>query len=503
MLKTFRNAGVVFFGFLFILTGTVTANATTNAITPMSLSDTATITAPAHIVYMRQTFNISVNFKEVDDGTDPCFTYIEGKQGENIVVYDDINPGINVIPVSDNVGIVASPIVYTVTSNCGSYGVRTLATATTIVDGYLSTPISPMVFPSSGADQKITYGITTANSMSLTILLAQGSRLVSRQTTTGKVHSFFYIPSHTYTPDGTYTLTAKVNNIVVSKTFKVMWGWMPFSWTKWSTTPLTWKPCRTISWYYNPAGSPTANAAMVADLKTTYSYISKYTGLVFKQVSTKAVAQMVVDWTGTGGADGYGGYYGNTNITSGFVRLNPKSNWVRTPGFGTMGRGSLLLHETGHAIGLGHVVESSAVMTPTHNFGVTAPLYTMNDVKGLHYMYQPQTCPTWSLKNEPTPYANPPLPSAPQNATKTLGTTYADLKWAPPVDYPGLVKGYWVMQVVYYPGGMYAKSIKYLPASARSFRVARLATGTTYYSIQVESVRGAGGYSDIITVPHK
>jgi hypothetical protein len=163
---------------------------------------------------------------------------------------------------------------------------------------------------------------------------------------------------------------------------------------------IRWNPCRAIHYRVNVAHAPTG---ALRDVKRAFGRASSATGQTFiydgstkripqrsyaaKLDPTKARPSIVVAWaapgTGTGHSNllgsstrevGVGGYrayswsIGSTvhrlRILAGFVVISTRSNALRG-GFGVgPNRGGLLLHEIGHAVGLGHVADKLQLMYP-------------------------------------------------------------------------------------------------------------------------------------------
>jgi len=163
---------------------------------------------------------------------------------------------------------------------------------------------------------------------------------------------------------------------------------------------IRWNPCRAIHYRVNVAHAP---KGALADVKSAVGRVSRATGLTFvydgstKQIPqrsyatkldpTKATPTIVVAWAapgrGTGHSNllasdprevGVGGYRAYSwsrgsavhrlRILAGFAVLSTKSNDLKG-GFGTgPNRGGLLLHELGHAVGLGHVHDKLQIMYP-------------------------------------------------------------------------------------------------------------------------------------------
>lgn len=173
---------------------------------------------------------------------------------------------------------------------------------------------------------------------------------------------------------------------------------------------VRWNPCQTITFAVNPrlAGkSVHATHRAISDVRESFRRAGKRTGLTFKYTgrtgeipsnggstswsTRQKAAEIVVAWVdqdrgafrtdlltqvGSGYASGVGGWMlrGWTNdrghwqaaVGRGFVVINADHNRRYETGFGSgVTRGALLLHELGHALGLGHVGRTSELMYPT------------------------------------------------------------------------------------------------------------------------------------------
>lgn len=154
---------------------------------------------------------------------------------------------------------------------------------------------------------------------------------------------------------------------------------------------VRWNPCASIHYRVNTKYAP---SGALVDTKAAVARISAVTGMKFvydgstKQIPTtrsEPTADLVIAWAkpgkGTGRSDllpghgtvGVGGYnaawYGevtNLQIESGFVVLDTASNkfpsGFKDRKYGT--RGTLLLHELGHSVGLEHVNDKKQLMYP-------------------------------------------------------------------------------------------------------------------------------------------
>lgn len=155
-------------------------------------------------------------------------------------------------------------------------------------------------------------------------------------------------------------------------------------------SPARWNPCVPITWRFNPAGAP-ANG--LVDVSAAMQRVSAAAGLPFSYQGTTTDRPFRSGPDHPGGEDlllgfgdatdypdmltgptiGYGGPYGRWLIVGGTP--TPKeyvagdvlldSDNGLAPGFGPgLTFGNLVLHEVGHAIGLGHVDAPGEIMNP-------------------------------------------------------------------------------------------------------------------------------------------
>lgn len=170
-----------------------------------------------------------------------------------------------------------------------------------------------------------------------------------------------------------------------------------------------WNPCQPVPWQFNPAGAPAGGLEVVqaamATLADKTGLPLQYQGTVGTTPSATYLAQtwgsfkpLLVGWTSplqsdllaggdatlvgmarilwTGSYDADG--RNHTQIASGVVALN------RTTTAGTSGAGSwytFVLHELGHAVGLGHVDDNEQIMRASIPMHLAT--YGSGDLEGL------------------------------------------------------------------------------------------------------------------------
>ena len=192
---------------------------------------------------------------------------------------------------------------------------------------------------------------------------------------------------------------------------------------------IRWNPCQpAVAFAVNPrlAGkTPSARSSAVADVREGFRRVGKRTGIDFRfegrtteiPRNTKnatwsdrqKAAEIVVSWvdqsrsqtrtdlmsnSGGGYGSGVGGWmmhawtdsggHWHAAIGRGFVVINSGHNSIYKAGYGAgLTRGALLLHEIGHAIGLGHVGTTRELMYPTM-LDRSYSMYKDGDRSGLH-----------------------------------------------------------------------------------------------------------------------
>lgn len=173
---------------------------------------------------------------------------------------------------------------------------------------------------------------------------------------------------------------------------------------------IRWNPCQTVTFAVNAqlaGGTQAARDAAVADVRAAFHRVSKRTGIPVSFAgrtseipnngaseswsARQKAAEIVVAWVDQGRestssnliSKDSGGYPSGVGgwmmrawtvadgswraaIGRGFVVINADHNNLYKSGFGSgTTRGALLLHEIGHAMGLGHVGTTRELMYPT------------------------------------------------------------------------------------------------------------------------------------------
>jgi hypothetical protein len=170
---------------------------------------------------------------------------------------------------------------------------------------------------------------------------------------------------------------------------------------------VRWNPCRTIGYKINRAE---AARGATHDLEAAVSRLEKASGLHFRYDGTTReiptvdhapkTDDVIVAWVrpsqtdalygsavGTGGWFETGRYHGGSitwQISGGYVALDATQNSVFRAGFGRgLHRGTLLMHELGHAVGLKHTSGTQQVMYPVIH--PTSPgVWGAGDVRALY-----------------------------------------------------------------------------------------------------------------------
>ena len=171
--------------------------------------------------------------------------------------------------------------------------------------------------------------------------------------------------------------------------------------------PIRWDPCSTVHWAFNPANAPAGGLSAV---QRAVARIGASTGLHFAYDGTAAAAPtgsyletqtaaagfrpLLVGWStpsassllanqpaslvGMDQAIWARPATGATRIVSGVIALSAA---VHAPTSGGNSWYTFVLHELGHAVGLGHTTDATQVMAPT--IPAAATDYGSGDLTGL------------------------------------------------------------------------------------------------------------------------
>lgn len=184
-----------------------------------------------------------------------------------------------------------------------------------------------------------------------------------------------------------------VNGDVVDRaTVKVARGWTPLLLSDTLEEirhDNAFAPCKTrITWGINAKGTPRDAKDPKGDVASALRSFTGPTGLTFQFVKDYRKADIVVSWemslknTGWSATGGFSRSYGDA-VSSGNVKLNPADDWAK--GFGWTPRRTLMVHEIGHVLGLGHT-QNDGVMTQ-HSNPTARPDLTKDEVQGLRTIY--------------------------------------------------------------------------------------------------------------------
>jgi hypothetical protein len=199
---------------------------------------------------------------------------------------------------------------------------------------------------------------------------------------------------------GVYVLTMTGAN-GITQTHKVIAakGWTPLM----ESAGAAFAPCSALTWSLNTHGQPRNAKGIARDIARSLTRLAKETGLKFDRVPASAGASITYSWKPMGqhGPSGVGGFgWSSGGASQANVEFNNQDSWPtdryagfasgkRSNGYGPAGRGWLIIHETMHALGFGHVEDDDAVMAPV-NRGQSD--FTKGDLEGLHTLYPKNGC---------------------------------------------------------------------------------------------------------------
>lgn len=246
------------------------------------------------------------------------------------------------------------------------------------------------LFPDDEEREVRPVTVSVTASAPITISVSRGSKTVWKATSS-KAKYQAAIPLARTQQSGTYRVRVTTGGSTTTTDFRVSRGWAPIY-----DSVAAWPRCSTVTWSYDPAGAPRGGDVGVADdVGAVLKRYAELTGLRFEQVA-KGRADIEIGWAPATWEDGQEAAGGASErdgvLASGVLTMFTNSEWSRTPGFGVRGRGSLLYHEIGHILGLGHVSDDRLLMYPVHTFGQSPLVPQKGDIAGLRELYRPQSC---------------------------------------------------------------------------------------------------------------
>lgn len=161
----------------------------------------------------------------------------------------------------------------------------------------------------------------------------------------------------------------------------------------WHGQPVTWPRCAALTVAVNPANAP---SSWQADVSGALRELSQATGLRFRS-TVRGSGDITVEWTSTllapaGSTHDKAGltYFVSRSTLQGaqIATANIEVSTSLTGGGGPRGELPVLLHELGHAVGLGHYA-GPVVMHPVDQ-GYSS--YQSGDLAGLAKLYDPASC---------------------------------------------------------------------------------------------------------------
>lgn len=239
----------------------------------------------------------------------------------------------------------------------------------------------------SNVKKPVTVTVARANTVAHTFPVVTGTRTLT-----------WAVPETL--PAGRWQVRATTGNVTVARANVTVAG-------RWALLVpprrVAYPACSSITWAYDTSGEPADVTNMRRDIVTALERLTDVTGLTFTAVKPDRSPTLTFSWRAMGNP-GPGGVGGMSYVTSdgvmtavaSRVTLNSESDWVRRPGFGSdsagvPARGALLLHELGHAFGLGHVRDATQLLHPVAGPGSPTG-FAAGDRAGFAWLYQPQRC---------------------------------------------------------------------------------------------------------------
>lgn len=161
----------------------------------------------------------------------------------------------------------------------------------------------------------------------------------------------------------------------------------------WQGQPVAWPRCSTLTVAVNPADAP---SSWQSDVSVALGQLGQATGLRFRP-TVRGAGDITVEWTSTLLAPA-GSERDKAGLTYFVSRSNLEGAQIATAniqvatrlsgGAGQSGELPVLLHEFGHAVGLGHYAGPEVMHPIDQGYGS----YQNGDLAGLAKLYGPASC---------------------------------------------------------------------------------------------------------------